>query len=174
MKLSRDERRQIVDNVRSRRAAGSGGHDVVCSIAADAGVSSDYIYRLAREGVADRTRRSWRLTDRAIELYYSKRACIPDIHRALAEDGECPVGLRQLQRAFREQLGSDERAFVRWGAARRHSASGTVRWEAPARNAVWQTDHVQLGVPVLLPGHSKPKKLWMTYFLDCYSRMVMG
>ena len=26
----------------------------------------------------------------------------------------------------------------------------------------------------LLPGHSKPKKLWMTYFIDCYSRMVMG
>ena len=174
MKLTPEHRRQIIDNVRARRAAGTCDHEVICAIAGDAGISTDYVYRLARGGIPERTRQPWQLTDTAIDLYYSERACIPDIHRSLLARGDCPVGLRQLQRAFREQLGSDERAFVRWGAARRQSQSGTVRWEAPARNAVWQTDHVQLGVPVLLPGHSKPKKLWMTYFIDCYSRMVMG
>ncbi len=147
---------------------------MICEVAADAGVTPDYVYRLARVGVVDRTRRPWQLSDAAIDLYYSERACIPDIHRKLVESAECMLGLRQLQRAFREQLGSDERAFVRWGAARRQSQSGTVRWEARARNSVWQTDHVQLGVPVLLPGHRKEKKLWMTYFIDCFSRMVMG
>jgi len=174
MKLTPEQRRQVIDNVGTRRAAGTSSHRAICELAADAGVTPDYVYRLARVGLAERTRRQWPLTDTAIELYYSERGCIPSIHRELVEGGECTLGLRQLQRAFRDQLGSDERAFVRWGAARRHSQSGTVRWEARARNAVWQTDHVQLGVPVLLPGHSKPKKLWMTYFIDCFSRMVMG
>ena len=49
-----------------------------------------------------------------------------------------------------------------------------MSWEARGRNTVWQTDHVQLGAPVLLPGHTRPRKLWMTYFLDCFSRVVMG
>ena len=64
---------------------------------------------------------------------------------------------------------------MRAGAAARRASSGTVRWEARCRNAVWQTDHVKLGVPVILPGRpTRPKHLWMTYFIDCYSRMVMG
>ena len=174
MKLTPEQRRHVIDNVRARREAGSSSHRLICEIAADAGVTSDYVYRLARVGVVDRSRQPWKLTDGAIELYYAERGCIPEIHRKLLARGDCVVGLRQLQRAFREQLGSDERAFVRWGAARRNSQSGTVRWEAPARNAVWQTDHTQLGVPVLLPGHKKFKKLWMTYFIDCFSRMIMG
>ncbi len=29
-------------------------------------------------------------------------------------------------------------------------------------------------MPVLPPGHRKTKQLWMTYFIDCYSRMIMG
>ena len=173
MKLTLDQRRQLIDNVDARRAAGTSSHRIICEIAMDAGVTPDYVYRLARVGLAERTRRQWQLTDSAIELYYSERGCIPSIHRELVK-GEYTLGLRQLQRAFRDQLGSDERAFVRWGAARRQSQSGTVRWEARARNAVWQTDHVQLGVPVLLPGHMKPKKLWMTYFIDCFSRLIMG
>ena len=174
MKLAPEQRRQLIDNVTARRAAGTSSHLAICEIAADAGVTPDYVYRLARVGVVDRTRQPWRLPDAAIDLYYMERGCIPEIHRKLVARGDCAVGMRQLQRAFRDQLGSDERAFVRWGAARRHSQSGTVRWEARARNAVWQTDHTQLGVPVLLPGHTKFKKLWMTYFIDCFSRMIMG
>ena len=174
MKLTRTQRIQIATNVQARRAAGTCSHEAICAIAGDAGVTSGYIYALARNGVAEPSRACWQLTDRAIELYYLKRGVVSAVHAELVAGDDCDVGLRQLQRAFRTQLGSDERAFVRWGAARRRASSGTVLWEAPARNAVWQTDHVQLGVPVLLPGHRKTKQLWMTYFIDCYSRMIMG
>ncbi len=174
MKLTRVQRDQIVANVRARRAAGDCTHAHIRAIAAAARVTPNYVYTLARNGVPDRQRMGWQLTDRAIELYYRERGVVSAVHAAMQADGGCEVGVRQLQRAFRQQLGSDERAFVRWGAARRRASSGTVLWEAPERNAVWQTDHVQLGVPVLLPGHTKTRKLWMTYFIDCYSRMVMG
>ena len=104
MKLSREQRQQIVDNVRARRADGTCTQRFIEQTAAGAGVSPDYVYRLARAGVSEPTRRPWQLTDQAIELYYRHRAVIPEVHAALAAAGDCPLGLRQLQRAFREQL----------------------------------------------------------------------
>ena len=160
VKLTPEHRRQIIDNVRARRAAGTCDHEVICAIAADAGISTDYVYRLARGGVPVRTRQPWQLTDAAIELYYSLagRASPTSIVALMAARRLLRSGCVSCSARFARQLGSDERAFVRWGAARRHSQPGTVRWEAPARNAVWRTDHVQLGVPVLLPGHRKTQE----------------
>lgn len=174
MKLPAQERAQLVETLRAARAEGRFGAELVRETAARLAVSEGYVYRLAREGVAERTAGPWLLTDRAVQLYYEQRARIPAVHAALVAEGHEAPALRQLQRAFATQLDSDERAFVRWGVAGRRAASGTVRWEATGRNAVWQTDHVKLGVPVLLPGHTHPRKLQMTYFVDCYSRMVMG
>jgi putative transposase len=175
MKLTRAERDQLAVTLRRAQADGSFNSALVRDIAAGVGVTERYVYSLTRDGVPARTRAPWQLMDRAIELYYEKRAKLPAVHAALVAGGDDVPALRQLQRAFATQLDSDERAFVRWGAAQRRAASGTVRWEARCRNAIWQTDHVQLGVPVVLPGRStRPKYLEMTYFIDCYSRMVMG
>ncbi|MDQ3677465.1 MAG: DDE-type integrase/transposase/recombinase [Actinomycetota bacterium] len=175
MKLTRAEREQLAQTLRCAQAEESFDAALVRDIAAGAGVSERYVYSLTHDGVPARTRAPWQLTDHAIELYYEKRAKLPAVHAALVEAGEDVPALRQLQCAFATQLDSDERAFVRWGAAQRRAASGTVRWEARCRNAIWQTDHVQLGVPVVLPGRpTRPKCLAMTYFIDCYSRMVMG
>ena len=175
MKLTREERGQLTQTLRTAKANGSFDSALVRDVAASAGVSERYLYSPARDGVPVCSRAPWQLTERAIELYYEKRAKIPAVHHALVAAGEDVPALRQLQRAFATQLDSDERAFVRAGAAARRASSGTVRWEARCRNAIWQTDHVKLGVPVMLPGRStRPKHLWMTYFIDCYSRMVMG
>lgn len=175
MKLTRAEREQLVDTLRMAKADGSFNAALVRDIAQSAGVSERYLYSLTRDGLPATSRAAWRLTDRAIEWYYEKRAKLPAVHSALVAAGEDVPGLRQLQRAFAMQLDSDERAFVRSGAAARRASSGTVRWEARCRNAIWQTDHVKLGVAVVLPGRpTRPKRLWMTYFIDCYSRMVMG
>ena len=175
MKLARTEREQLVGTLRRARSEGSFNAALVGDIAAGTGVSERYVYSLARDGMPGVTRGPWQLTDHAIELYYEKRARIPAVHNALIAAGDEVPALRQLQRAFATQLDSDERAFVRWGAAARRAHAGTVRWEARCRNAVWQTDHVELGVLVVLPGRpTRPKRLKMTYFIDCYSRMVMG
>ena len=175
VKLARAEREQLVGTLRRARCEGSFNAALVQDIAAGAGVSERYVYSLARDGMPAVSREPWQLTDRAIEVYYEKRARIPAVHGALVAAGEEVPALRQLQRAFATQLDSDERAFVKWGAAARRAHAGTVRWEARHRNAIWQTDHVELGVPVVLPGRpTRPKRLKMTYFIDCYSRMVMG
>jgi putative transposase len=174
MKLSPDDRAQLVETLRQARADDALPAVRVREIAASLGISPGYVYRLARVGVAPRTRGAWVLSERAIELYYDKRGRVPAVHAALVDGVEEVPSLRQLQRAFATQLDNDERAFVRWGAVARRARSGTVRWEARSRNAVWQTDHVKLGVPVAMVGHPRPRRLWMTYFVDCYSRMVMG
>lgn len=174
MKLALDEREQLVRTLRGARGDGTLSAERVREIAASLGVSTGYVYRLAREGVAPRTRAPWPLSERAIELYYDKRGRVPAVHGALVAEGAEVPGLRQLQRAFAGQLDNDERAFVLWGAVARRARSGTVRWEARFRNAVWQTDHVKLGVPVVMDGYPRPRRLWMTYYIDCYSRMVMG
>ena len=175
MKLSREDRVQLVETLQHARANEELTAARVDEIAASLEISTRYVYRLAREGVAPRSREPWQLSERAIELYYEKRGRIPAVHGALVAAGQDVPALRQLQRAFATQLDSDERAFVRWGAAKRRANAGTFRWEARSRNAIWQTDHVKLGVPVLLPGRpTRPKRLWMTYFIDCYSRMIMG
>ncbi len=47
--------------------------------------------------------------------------------------------------------------------------------EVEHRNHIWQADHKQLNVSVLAPGQSNiPKKPWLTYFLDAFSRAIMG
>lgn len=139
MKLTRAERDQLVQTLRSAKAEGSFDSALVSAIAGSAGVSERYLYSLTRDGVPACSRAPWRLTERAIELYYEKRAKIPAVHSALLAAGEDVPALRQLQRAFATQLDSDERAFVRSGAAARRASSGTVRWEARCRNAIWQT-----------------------------------
>jgi putative transposase len=174
MKLPPDARAQLVNTLQASRVDGSLTASEVRAIATSLEISTGYVYRLAREGIAPRSRGSWLLTEQAIELYYEKRGRVSAVHTAMVDGGEKVPSLRQLQRAFATQLDNDERAFVRWGAVARRATSGTVRWEARCRNAIWQTDHVKLGVPVAMTGFPRPKRLWMTYFIDCYSRMVMG
>jgi len=133
MKLTRAERVQLVDTLRRAQADGSFSSALVRDVAESAGVSDRYLYSLMRDGVAACSRAPWRLTEHAIKLYYEKRGKLPAVHAALVAAGDDVPALRQLQRAFATQLDSDERAFVRWGAAQRRAASGTVRWEAASR-----------------------------------------
>ena len=42
------------------------------------------------------------------------------------------------------------------------------------RNARWEADHKELPVLVTPPRGARPRKPWMTTFLDCYSRLIMG
>ena len=49
-----------------------------------------------------------------------------------------------------------------------------LRWEPACRNARWEADHKELPVLVTPPRGARPRKPWMTTFLDCYSRLIMG
>jgi putative transposase len=49
-----------------------------------------------------------------------------------------------------------------------------LRWEPVCRNARWEADHKELPVLVTPPRGRRPVKPWVTAFLDCYSRLIMG
>jgi hypothetical protein len=122
MKLTREERGQLTQTLRTAKANRSFDSALVRDMAGSAGVSERCLYSLARDGVPACSRAPWQLTERAIELYYEKRAKIPAVHHALVAAGEDVPALRQLQRGFATQLDRDERAFVRAGAAARHAS----------------------------------------------------
>jgi len=82
--------------------------------------------------------------------------------------------LRTLQRAFAGQLTAAERAAAVEGAEGRRRHEVYLRWEPVCRNARWEADHKELPVLVTPPRGRRPVKPWVTAFLDCYSRLIMG
>jgi putative transposase len=83
--------------------------------------------------------------------------------------------LRTFQRAFNRDLTAAERDTLLEGVRgqRRHRA--WLAMEVEHRNHIWQADHKQLNVSVLAPSESDtPRQPWLTYFLDGYSRAIMG
>jgi putative transposase len=94
---------------------------------------------------------------------------------ALERGADSVPSLRTFQRAFNRDLTRAERDTLLEGATgqRRHSA--WLAAEVEHRNHIWQADHKQLNVSVIAPGQSNTaKQPWLTYFLDGYSRAIMG
>lgn len=171
--LTADERRkQLVKTWREARAEGRCDSAYVRRQALANNLHPRHVWRLVAEGSPEPQRKQWQLTEEAIDLYYRYRGCLRRVSEAL-RDPRAPA-YRQLARCFADQLGSDERAFVKEGYVARRAHSGCLRWEARHRNSIWQADHTQLKVPTLLQGRTQPTHQYLTYFLCCKSRMVMG
>jgi hypothetical protein len=112
MKLTPDARAQLVDTLQASPVDGSLTAAEVRAIAASFEISTGYVYRLAREGIAPRSRGSWLLTEQAVELYYEKRGRVSAVHAATVDGGEKVPSLRQLQRAFATQPAAPPSATV--------------------------------------------------------------
>jgi putative transposase len=153
-----------------------------CSVLADVDgrpLSRDTLLRWLRSGVP-----AARQSSNRFSLDEHARGAIAEASgsRALAHEwlkhergAESVPSLRTFQRAFNRDLTRAERDTLLEGAAgqRRHRA--WLAAEVEHRNHIWQADHKQLNVSVLAPGASDtPKQPWLTYFLDGYSRAIMG
>jgi transposase InsO family protein len=92
------------------------------------------------------------------------------------EHGEDSLpSLRTFQRAFNRDLTRAERDTLLEGVRGQRKHRAWLAMEVEHRNHIWQADHKQLNVSVLAPGKSDtPKQPWLTYFLDGYSRAIMG
>jgi putative transposase len=55
---------------------------------------------------------------------------------------------------------------------RRHEVY--LRWAPQRRNALWEADHKELPVLVMPPRAQRPRKPWVTLFVEAYSRLIMG
>lgn len=91
------------------------------------------------------------------------------------EDTEELPSLRTFQRTVASELTCQELDTLKHGAAGIAKHRAWLTAEVEHRNHIWQADHKQLNVSVIAPGvGSKPQQPWLTYFLDGFSRAIMG
>ncbi|MFB4294684.1 Mu transposase C-terminal domain-containing protein [Nonomuraea sp. ATR24] len=125
------------------------------------------------EGLA---RPRFEITDELRGLLAHFRGNASALHRDLvkraAAGGPAAPSLPTLLRALRRDLSSGERAAYRFGekALREH----WVHFRRPRehRNAVWEADHVEVPVRVEIEG--KPRKPWVTWFIDTGPNVICG
>ena len=108
------------------------------------------------------------------DAYVRLRGNVAAVWREQRELGHDVASLRALQAAFARELRPAERASAKCGEAGRREHGLYLRYEAPHRNAVWQADHKQLPVLVIAAIGRRPRRPWVTLFIDDYSRAIMG
>jgi putative transposase len=172
-----ERRLPLVRRLLDLRAAGQLSADRVRAAAQAAGVTERTVWRWLQVGEPELTARGWpryRLSEHDRDAYAAWRGSAAGAWRELTAAGQPVPSLRTFQRAVQRDLLPIERAATRDGAAGRRRHTTYLQWEASYRNQLWQADHKELGVQVLLPKAHRPQKPWATLFLDAYSRLVMG
>ena len=167
----------LVASLRARQAAGERVTAAVAGAAAMLGVAEGTVWRWLRENPPSQRRPQPRyvLTEADRDAFLDWRGNVAAVHRArVAAGGTGVPSRRALHRAFLRELTPGERAAARSGVEGRRRHEVYLRWEPVCRNARWETDHKELPVQVIAPGRTLPVKPWVTLFLDCYSRLIMG
>ncbi|WP_082375942.1 Mu transposase C-terminal domain-containing protein [Pseudonocardia sp. HH130629-09] len=167
----------LVARLRERRRAGESIGDEVRRVAGQFGVGARTVWRWVAEFTEpERGARSdrYELTDADVDAFTRWRGNVAAVHRELHADRADGLSLRRLQYAFAEQLTPGQRAGLVEGAEGRRRYEVYLRWDPPARNAMWEGDHVELPVLVLAPRAQRPAKPWATLFVDGFSRLIMG
>lgn len=77
-----------------------------------------------------------------------------------------------LYRALDRDVAPGQRAGMRGGERARRAHDVFLQRPAGHRNEVWETDHVQVKVDVDIDG--RPGRPWVTWFIDCATRVICG
>ncbi|MEU3910400.1 DDE-type integrase/transposase/recombinase [Streptomyces sp. NPDC029721] len=80
--------------------------------------------------------------------------------------------LATLYRALARDLSPGQWAGLRGGERARRNHDVFLQRPAVHRNEVWETDHVQVKVDVDVDG--RPGRPWVTWFIDCATRVICG
>jgi putative transposase len=118
--------------------------------------------------------RPYQLTEADRDALADWRGSVAAAWRAQRAAGAPLPALRTFQQAVRRQLSAAERAALADGVEGRRRHAVYLRWEADYRNQIWEADHKRLPVLVLAPKAQRPQTPWVTWFVDAYSRLVMG
>lgn len=170
-------RAAAVARLRDRQDAGELTGAVVRTAASELGVDARTVWRwLAAPATATRRPRTGRyeITEDDREAYEEWRGNVAAVYRDRHAGRPGSPSLRRLQVAFRRDLTPGERAAARDGVDGQRGHQVYLRWAPPARNALWEGDHVELPVLVLAPRAARPVKPWATLFIDGFSRLIMG
>ncbi|MFF5638427.1 Mu transposase C-terminal domain-containing protein [Streptomyces sp. NPDC012825] len=121
-------------------------------------------------------RRRFTFTPQLARRLAFHRGSVAGLHRELAAEASTRGGtvpsLATLYRAVARDVSPGLRAGMRGGEAARRDHD--VFFERPAvhRNEVWEADHVQVKVEVDIDG--RPGRPWVTWFVDCATRVICG
>jgi putative transposase len=118
--------------------------------------------------------RPYQLTEADRDALADWRGSVAAAWRAQRAAGAPLPALRTFQQAVRRQLLPAQRAALADGVEGRRRHAVYLRWEADYRNQIWEADHKRLPVLVLAPKAKRPRPPWVTWFVDAYSRLVMG
>lgn len=166
MAVSREVRDLVVARLTALRTEGHLTSQRVRLAAAAAGVGESTLWRwLAQSAPAD-GRRRYELTDADRDALADWRGNTTAAWRARREAGAAVPSLRTFQRAVERALMPGERAALSDGAEGRRRHEVYLRWEATRRNQIWQADHKELPMLVRLPRETRPRKPWVTLFVD--------
>jgi putative transposase len=168
-------RATLVARLRDKQAGGAAISADVRRAAAALAVAESTVWRwLSTSEDSSPSRRGYELTEADRDAYVDWCGNVAALRRDRITRGEPVPSLRTLQRAFAEQMSPGDRAAAVEGAEGRRRHQVYLRWEATARNARWDADHKELPVLVTPPRGIRACKPWVTLFLDCYSRLIMG
>ncbi|MFJ8608076.1 Mu transposase C-terminal domain-containing protein [Streptomyces sp. NPDC093675] len=127
-----------------------------------------------------RPRPRFEVTDDIKTLLAYHRGNVSRAHEELAHqaaDQDQPVvSLATLHRAVHRDLTPAARAALREGIPASRGLNPHFQRRVRRRNEVWEGDHVQAPVPVLVEHHGSSRlgRPWVTWFHDSATDMIMG
>ena len=168
-------RRCALARIRAARDAGRPVSELVSSAAVALGASPRSVWRWLDGGLpGPRSPKGWGPGPDDVDAYLRWKANATAAWRERRAEGAGVPSLRTFQAGLARSLEAGERAVMREGVEARRRHQVYLRWEPEARNELWETDHKELDVPVLFPRAQRPRRPWVTIFLDAFSRAVMG
>ncbi|MFD7498014.1 Mu transposase C-terminal domain-containing protein [Streptomyces sp. NPDC059832] len=122
-------------------------------------------------------RRRFRITDGIIDVLADYQGNVKRAHEHLVRvakaAGEKPPGLTTLHDAIARDLDPGFMAGLREGIPAARGFDPAFQRPAVARNQVWEGDHKQVPITVMMPD-KKLSKVWVTWFEDRGTGYVMG
>lgn len=162
--------------VEVRRRDGRVSETRVGQVATVLGCSRATVYRwLAAGRLPSAQRARFVLKEEHLDAFFAVRGSAAAAYRLLTAAGSRGLPSRStFERAIRRDLSCAERARAREGVEGERRYSLYLSRQEPARNATWEADHKELDVLVSAQRGLRPRRPWLTVFVDTYSRAVMG
>ena len=166
--------RGALERLAAARDAGAAMSPLVGAAAEALGVSPRTVWRWLEQGLPSGAGWAWEPGEEDVDAFVRWKGNASAAWRERrATAGDTP-GLRTFQAALNQHFEPGDLAALREGCDGRRRHQVYLRWEPEGRNELWEADHKQLDVAVLFPRARKPRKPWVTTFVDGYCRAVMG
>jgi putative transposase len=166
---------EIVRRLAGLRASGGLRSEHVRLAARTAGVTDRTVWRwLAAGAPLHRRRRSAVLSDLERDWVMATRGNAAAAHRGLVSAGAEVGSLTSFRRRLARDMTAGQRAYARDGVDGRRDRDVYLHWEPSHRGQVYEADHKELAIKVLVLRAHRPQRPWVTLIIDAFSRLIVG